>query len=78
MAKPDSRAGLDRLEAAASLLKPIERQVLFLSARHGLRNEEIASRLRITPEAAEGHLADALYDLARHLERAERPWWKIW
>ena len=69
---------LERIERAAAKLRPIEREVLFLSAREGLRNDAVAARLGITAEAAERHLADALYHLGRNLNRQERPWWKFW
>ena len=69
---------LERLEHAASSLRPIEREVLVLSARERLSNDEIAARLGITPEAAERLLARALCRLDRALERQERPWWRFW
>ncbi|HEX8534395.1 MAG TPA: sigma factor-like helix-turn-helix DNA-binding protein [Allosphingosinicella sp.] len=69
---------LDQLEKAASRLRPIEREVLLLSAREGLRYDGIAERLGISSEEARGHLADALYRLDRELERQARPWWKFW
>lgn len=78
MAKISQPPGLGRLGRAVSRLRPIEREVLFLSAREGLRNQAIAARLGISTEAAERHLADALYHLDRHLERQERPWWRFW
>jgi DNA-directed RNA polymerase specialized sigma24 family protein len=78
MAKIPNAAGFHCLEKAVSRLPPIEREVLFLSARDGLRNHEIAVRLGISTKAAERHLADALYHLDRHLERQERPWWRFW
>ena len=78
MAKIPHPVGLHRLEKAVSRLRPIEREVLFFSARDGLRYHEIAARLGISTEAAEHHLADALYHLDRHLERQERPWWRFW
>lgn len=68
----------ERLEDAAKSLRPIERQVLILSAREGLSNDEIALRLGIEPQAAERLLADALLRLDRALERQERPWWRFW
>ncbi len=69
---------LERLRTAMSRLRPIEREVLFLSAGEGLRIDEIAARLGIPAEAAERHLADALCNLDRQLERETRPWWKFW
>ena len=78
MPKTPRRPGLDQLEKAASRLRPIEREVLFLSAREGLRYDQIAERLGISSEEARGHLADALYRLDREIERAARPWWKFW
>lgn len=69
---------LERLEKAASSLRPIEREVLSLSARERLSNGEIAARLSITSEAAERLLARALCRLDRALERQERPWWRFW
>ena len=78
MARDRSAVTLDRLERAASKLRPVERQVLVLSAREGLSNGEIAARLGITAEAAERLLARALCRLDRALERHERPWWRPW
>ena len=78
MAGDRSSVALDRLEKAAGKLRPIEREVLVLSAREGLSNGEIAARLGITPEAAERLLARALCRLDRALERQERPWWRFW
>lgn len=71
---PDS----DRLEKAISRLSPIERDVLFLSAREGLRTDEIAGRLGLPKETVERHLADALCSLDLLLERQEYPWWRFW
>jgi DNA-directed RNA polymerase specialized sigma24 family protein len=67
-----------RLETAVSRLSPIEREVLLLSAREGLRTDEIAARLDLPGETVERHLADALCNLDRFLERQERPWWRFW
>lgn len=78
MARDRPSVTLDRLEKAAARLRPIEREVLVLSAREGLSNGEIAARLGITPEAAERLLARALCSLDRALERQGRPWWRFW
>jgi len=78
MAKVRQPHSLGRLERAVSRLRPVEREVLFLSSREGLPNREIAARLGISAKAAERHLANALYRLDRHLERQERPWWRFW
>lgn len=78
MARNRPSMTLERLETATSSLRPAEREVLVLSARDRLSNDEIAARLGITPEAAERLLAEALYWLDVALERQERPWWRFW
>ncbi len=78
MAKTPRTPRLDQLEKAASRLRPIEREVLLLSAREGFRYDRIAERLGISSEEARGHLADALYRLDRELERQARPRWRFW
>jgi DNA-directed RNA polymerase specialized sigma24 family protein len=60
------------MERALSKLKPIERDVLMLSAREGLGLSDVALRLGIPAEAAQCHLANALCRIDRLLER--RPW----
>jgi len=78
MARDRSGVTLERLERAAAKLRPMEREVLVLSAREGLSNAEIAARLGMTPEAVERLLATALCRLDRALERQKRPWWRFW
>jgi RNA polymerase sigma factor (sigma-70 family) len=78
MASDRPPVALERLEKSASCLRPIEREVLVLSARERLSNDEIAARLGITPQAAERLLAKALYRLDRALDPHRRPWWKFW
>lgn len=68
----------ERLDQAAKSLRPIEREVLVLSARERLSNDEIALRLGIEPQEAERLLAKALLRLDRALARQERPWWRLW
>lgn len=68
----------DRLEKAIRRLSPIEREVLFLSARDGLATTEIAARLDLPSQTVERHLADALFNLDHLLERQVRPWWRFW
>jgi RNA polymerase sigma factor (sigma-70 family) len=64
-----------RLRRAISELPPVTREVFRLHRIEGLTYAEIAERLGITAEAVEGHVADALYELAR---RVDRPWWNFW
>ena len=78
MANDRQTVPLKRLEKAASTLLPIEREVLVLSARERLSNEEIAARLGVSVQAAERLLARAICRLDRTLERQQRPWWKFW
>lgn len=78
MASDRQTVPLKRLEKAASTLLPIEREVLVLSARERLSNEEIAARLGVSVQAAERLLARAICRLDRALERQARPWWKFW
>lgn len=78
MARHRPSVPLDRLEKAALSLRPIEREVLVLSARERLCNDEIARRLGITAQAAERLLVTALCKLDRALERQDRPWWRLW
>jgi len=68
----------ERLRKAAAKLRPIEREVLYLSSAEGLRNDAVAERLAITRKVAERHLRNALIKLDREMERQERPWWKFW
>ena len=67
----------ERLEKAAASLRPLEREVLILSAGEGLSNEDVAERLGMMTDAAERLLANALCKLDRALERQERPWWRF-
>lgn len=76
---PESEeAKLRRLEKAIAQLKPVQREVLLLCRREGLAYRQIAERMGISLEQVERHLADALCELDRRIERAERPWWRFW
>jgi DNA-directed RNA polymerase specialized sigma24 family protein len=68
----------DRIAEAISKLSPIEREVLFMSARERLWTDEIAARLDLPGEIVERHLADALGKLDHLLERRTRAWWRFW
>jgi DNA-directed RNA polymerase specialized sigma24 family protein len=78
MANERQPVDLVRVRKAAARLRPIEREVLYLSSAEGLRNDAVGERLGITTKAAERHLANALIKLDREVERQERPWWRFW
>jgi RNA polymerase sigma factor (sigma-70 family) len=78
MANERQPVDLVRLRKAARKLRPIEREVLYLSSAEGLRNDAVGERLGITTKTAERHLRNALIKLDREMERLERPWWKFW
>ena len=67
-----------RLTRALAKLDPQTREVFLLHRSEGLSYGEIAERLGISAEAVERHIADALFDLAKRMERYERPWWRFW
>ena len=75
---------LDQLEQAAGCLRPIERQVLVLSARDRLSGCAIGARLGMTPRRVERILARAIFKLTRAIDRQERAqrrkqaWWRFW
>lgn len=73
MAK-DCSSKSERAEDASASLSALERDVLLLSAHAGLRNEEIAAVLQISPRRVERLLARALLKFDRELSRMERPW----
>lgn len=75
---PSARAEVERLEQAAARLSPLERDVLVLSAGHGLRNDEIAARLGLSERRAERVLARALRKFDRALRTEDTSWWKFW
>ena len=71
-------AELGRVEQALASLKPLEREVLRLGAAEDLRNDEIAQRLGLSPEAVERLLARAIATVDRAARRQERPGWRFW
>ena len=74
---PRKAAEVRRVERAAAALSSLERQVLVLSAGHGLRNDEIAARLGLGERRAERILARALRKFDRALEDRSS-WWRFW
>ena len=72
------RAEVECVARAAAALSALEREILVLSAGHGLRNAEIAARLGVTERRVERLLAKALRKFARALERQEQRWWSFW
>ena len=62
-----SAVDVDRIERAAATLSPLERRVLVMSARRGLRPDQIAARLELTERSAERILARALQKFDRIL-----------
>lgn len=77
MNSDDARSDDRKARRAASVLRPDEREVLRLSARHGLSNDEIAARLGLSSDEVVRLLARALFRFGRALERQERPWWRL-
>jgi DNA-directed RNA polymerase specialized sigma24 family protein len=73
-----SEEELERTRRAALTLRPIELEVLLLSAQDRLRNEEIAARLGISTRAVRRHLARPVYRLAQAADDLPRPWWRFW
>ncbi len=77
MAEPNN-SEFDRVSRAAEKLKPVERDILALSAGRGLPIAEIASLLGTSERRVELLLARALYKFDYALERQSRPWWHLW
>ena len=72
-------AEIERVRRAAAALSALERDVLVLSAGHGLRNADIAARLGISERRTERILARALFKFGSAIhERRLRPWWRLW
>ena len=78
MKQAPEQPDIDQLARAVSRLDPIEREVLLLSARDGLWVDQIAARLDLPGDIVERHLADALCNIDRFVDRQKRPWWRFW
>jgi DNA-binding CsgD family transcriptional regulator len=59
-------------------VRPVELEVLLLSAQDRLTNDEIAHRLDLSRKAVERHLTNAIYRLAWPEADEGRHWWKFW
>lgn len=72
-----SREGREtrRLRRAFAKLPPMTQEVFRLHRIEGLTYAEIAARLGIAAEVVERHVVDALYEMAR---RVDRRWLKFW
>ena len=68
MTSERTAAALERLQKAFSRLRPIERDVLALSAGERLSNEQISRRLGIGVRRVERLLASALRKFDRLLD----------
>ncbi len=66
---------LRRWRRAFARLDPVTREVFRLHAEEELAYEAIAARLGLTACEVERHIADAVHELAR---RVDRPWWQLW
>jgi len=75
---PPQSSEAERVEHAAALLSPLERDVLTLSAGLGLRNADIAARLGISEWRAERLLERALRKFDRAMNKGTRSWWRVW
>jgi RNA polymerase sigma factor (sigma-70 family) len=71
MGRTSSR--FERFKEAAATLSPLERDVLFLSARVGLPNSKIAELLGISERRAERLLGSAIFKFDRAVQKEEDP-----
>ena len=68
----------EEVRIALQSLRPLEREVLALSAEEKRSNGEIADRLGMSEARVERILARALLKLDRALHRPGRRWWHFW
>lgn len=57
-----------RINEAVENLPPQQKTVYQLSRQHGLKNDEIAERLDISPNTVKSHLAKAIASIRTHLK----------
>lgn len=77
MAVPDN-CEFGRVRRAAKKLKPLERDLLIMSAGRGLPAGDIASLLGMNERRVVRLLAIAIYKFDCALEREGRFWWHFW
>ena len=73
-----SQSELELVCRAAERLKPLERDILALSAGRGMLIGDIALLLGLSERRVERILTKALYKFDRALERQCSSWWRFW
>jgi DNA-directed RNA polymerase specialized sigma24 family protein len=68
----------ERIERAAVSVSALEREVLVLSAGHGLSTAGIAARLGMSKRRVQRLLASGLRKFDRALEQESRRRWQFW
>ncbi|CAL1518953.1 RNA polymerase sigma-70 factor [Chitinophaga sp. MM2321] len=59
----------EQLETALEKLSPKQKLVYTLSREHGLKHDEIARHLNISPSTVNNHMIEALRTIRKHLSR---------
>jgi RNA polymerase sigma-70 factor (ECF subfamily) len=76
---PDPAAEeLARMEAIVRRMPRLTRDIFMAHRLDGMAYHEIARRTGLTVRQVERHMARAIADLDRGLDREPRPWWKFW
>jgi len=57
------------IEKALTGLPPQQKKIYTLSRQHGLKNEEIANQLSLSPNTVRNHLSDALKSIRTYMEK---------